>query len=92
VKQKNVNPLNVHKVRRAAFCPPYFESALLPSLSRVGMPREIDDWVYKNMTGRYFIGRTVNTTDTGSISVVPYIAFENPSELSIFMLSCPYLK
>tara|TARA_R110000851_G_scaffold223879_1_gene376715 strand:- start:128 stop:409 length:282 start_codon:yes stop_codon:yes gene_type:complete len=93
MSKKSINPLNIHKVRRAVFCPPYFESMTLPSplYMRLNLI-SINSWIYINMSGRYFLGAAITVDDNSSIVVVQNVAFENPSELSLFMLSCPYLK
>jgi hypothetical protein len=96
---KSVNPLNIHEVRRTLFCPPYFEKAPLPCAT--GGPstrgsgvvnRLIVSWVNDNLTGRFYIGLSVDVTSKFPVRTETYIAFENPSELTIFMLSCPHLN
>jgi hypothetical protein len=84
-----VNPLNVHQVRRASFCPPYFETAELSK--RSNLSRLIDEWIYSNLAGRYYIGETVISEEGSSLRHTTVIGFETPSELSLFMLGCPYL-
>jgi hypothetical protein len=92
MSKKSINPLNIHKVRRAVFCPPYFESMTLPSRVGGGRSASINSWIHTNLSGRYFLGAAITVDDNSSIVTVQYVAFENPSELSLFMLSCPYLK
>jgi hypothetical protein len=96
MSKKRINPLTIHKVRRAVFCPPYFESMTLPpGVGGRGTVSTISRWIYENMSGRYYIGPEVELAelnDSSCIVIVQRVAFENPSELSIFMLSCPYLK
>ena len=53
----------------------------------------IDKWVYQNCKNRYFLGKTFeknpkNTRPNYSIK----IGFEDPKELSYFVLACPHLK
>jgi hypothetical protein len=93
MSKKSINPLNIHNVRRAVFCPPYFESMTLPTKDRYSRTTAaINSWIYTHLTGRYFVGKEISVDDNSSIVIVEFIAFENPSELSLFMLSCPYLK
>ena len=95
MKLKKVNPLNVFKVRRAEFCPPYFESVTINETYNI--IKALDDWIYNNLKGRYYIGKNLilsDTTTTKNAQILNKIkiGFENPSELSYFMLACPLLK
>lgn len=86
---KKINPLNIHKARRLDFCPPGFETVNIePGYNLV---KAIDEWIFDNTTGRYFIGNTVNC-DTGPIKSKLKVGFEKSSEMSYFMLACPHLK
>lgn len=90
IKDK-INPLNVLEARRVSFCPPYFNSATF--LTRYNLEKAINEWIYDNLTGRYFIGKTITLdpkVNNQKLSIK--VAFENPSEMSYFMLACPLLK
>lgn len=85
-----VNPLNVHHARRVDFCPPYFEFiTITPSYS---LNKTLDEWIYENTSSRYYIGNTVEASEGTPFKQKIKIGFENPSELSFFMLACPLLK
>lgn len=89
-KTLKVNPLNAFGVRRTEFCPPYFETFTMET--RFNLSKALNEWIYENCRSRYYIGLTVELSD-----VVPYkqkikIGFENPSELSYFIMACPLLK
>lgn len=45
-------------------------------------------WVHDNLKGRYYIGSTIDQ----NYKAVLKIGFEEPKELSYFMLACPLLK
>jgi len=45
-------------------------------------------WVHDNLKGRYYIGSTIDQ----NYKTVLKIGFEEPKELSYFMLACPLLK
>jgi hypothetical protein len=92
MSKKSINPLNIHKVRRAVFCPPYFESMTLSLGYRHSGSTAMHNWIHTNMSGRYFIGDVITVDDNSTVITLRHVAFENPSELSLFMLSCPYLK
>ena len=86
-----INPLNVIEVRRVEFCPPYFETVVINPSYNLNVA--IDDWIYNNLSGRYYIGQSIEESSgsTGFRQKLK-IGFENPSELSYFMLACPHLK
>lgn len=91
LKKNKVNPLNLFEKRRVEFCPPYFESITInPSYNLL---KAIDDWIYDNLSGRYYLGKTIDLEEISSSIKSKYkIAFEDPKEMSYFMLACPHLK
>ena len=88
MKQTKVNPLRVFDVRRVEFCPPYFETTVFPL--RYNVKEAISEWIEDNLSGRYYVGKTVTGHKTINSNVK--IGFENNSELSYFLLACPHLK
>jgi hypothetical protein len=89
-KKDNVNPLNVLDARRVDFCPPYFDSiSISPAYN---LSKALDEWIYENLSGRYYIGHTVDLESTRPFKSKIKIGFENPTEMSFFMLACPILK
>lgn len=90
VKNNKINPLNILDLRRVEYCPPYFESVeISPSYNII---RAINDWIFENLSGRYFISNVASYEENMPIKQKVKIAFENPSELSYFILACPHLK
>jgi len=89
-KKDNVNPLNVLDARRVDFCPPYFDSiSISPAYN---LSKALDECIYENLSGRYYIGHTVDLESTKPFKSKIKIGFENPTEMSFFMLACPILK
>jgi hypothetical protein len=90
LEKGKVNPLNVLEVRRLEFCPPYFESIIItPSYN---LNSAIDDWIFSNLTGRYYIGPAIGTDQSTGLKQKLRIGFETSKEMSYFMLACPHLK
>ena len=87
---KKANPLNVLEIRTVEFCPPYFETLTLNT--RYNLVESLKEWIHHNLSGRYYIGQSVNLDNKNSISIVVKIGFEEKKELSYFMLACPHLK
>lgn len=91
MKKDKINPLNVLEARRVNFCPPYFNSATFAT--GYNLEKALNDWIYENLTGRYYIGKSVTLdSKVNSQKLSIKIAFENSSEMSYFMLACPLLK
>lgn len=85
-----INHLNVLEVRKVDFCPPYFETlTIAPGYNLLDV---INDWIYTNLKGKYYIGQTVGLNKEDAIVNVLKIGFENKKEMSYFMLACPHLK
>lgn len=88
-----INPLNVIEARRVEFCPPYFETVVINPSYNLNVA--IDEWIYNHLSGRYFMGPSIEEatgTSSSGFKQKLKIGFENPSELSYFMLACPHLK
>jgi hypothetical protein len=84
LKHNEVNPLTVFGMRRMEHCPPHFSSIRFET--RVA-EKLITDWIWENLTGRFYVGDVYFKSDTNShISLEKQIAFEIPGELSYFSL------
>mgnify|MGYP000008666977 CR=1 FL=1 len=84
---KEPNPLNVYNLRTLKVPPPHFEYCLVPMT--YNLADAMTNWVKENLKGRYYIGSSI---DKENLSSVLKIGFEEPKELSYFMLACPLLK
>lgn len=83
-----VNPLNVLGVRKLPYVPFHFAKTYTENLKDI---YEIDDWIYTNLNSRYCIKKTHKLDKNNKISEVCEIAVEDPKELSMLSLGCPYL-
>lgn len=84
------NPLNLFDLRRAEIAPPYFEYVSIDFT--YNMDNAIIHWIEKNLKGRYFVKRSSGINSSDVVDQVLKIGFEEPKELSMFMLACPHLK
>ena len=88
MKEFKVNPLNVIGSRR--------QECLLPHMTPIsahvnGIYRhDIISWIEDNLKGRYWIGSLTKIVDN-RIAAYDAIAFEDPYEATLFLLSCPHL-
>ena len=86
---KKINPLNVHRMRRAEYCPSHFETITIEI--KYNLIKAIDEWIFFNAHGRYYVGNCIELDSNKKKSKIK-IGFERSSELSYFMLACPHLK
>jgi hypothetical protein len=81
-----INPLNVLGLRRLNYVPEHF--------ARMNIKNNLDEinsWVYSNLNGRYAINRALKAGDDNKMIETQEIGFEDPAELTMFSLACPYL-
>ena len=86
----DLNPLEVLKVRKMTTIPPHFSTT---RLSDTEYYNGVEDWVKIRLKGRYAIYKSpyYDQNSNGLKSSV-HIGFEDPSELTYFMLACPHLR
>ena len=88
---EKINPLNFYGIRQLEIPPPHFEYTTI-EMRRYNLEQTIVKWIEKNLKGRFYVG-SIHELDKNNKQVkVIKIGFEDPKELSIFTLSCPYLK
>ena len=83
LKHGEVNPLNVFGLRELQHCPPHFQKVSFELRTNV---KDIKDWVYENLSGRFWFGEQYVEITNGKLSIEKCIAFENHSEASYFSL------
>jgi hypothetical protein len=83
LKHNEANPLAVFGLRRVEHCPPHFVTVVFDSY----VPeKQITDWVYENLSGRFYFGDWYKEDDSKKHSMSRCIAFEQPGEASYFTL------
>lgn len=83
LKYGEVNPLNVFGLRLVEHCPPHFERVTFDIRTSA---KQISDWIYENLEGRFWLGDVYDSGPTGSVSINKCAAFEKHSEASYFSL------
>ena len=83
LKHGEVNPLNVFGLRELQHCPPHFQKVSFELRTNV---KDIKNWVYENLSGRFWFGEQYVELTHGKLSIDKCIAFENHSEASYFSL------
>jgi hypothetical protein len=83
LKHNEANPLAVFGLRRVDHCPPHFTKVMFDSYT---IEKVITDWIYENLSGRFFFGDWYNEDENGKNGMVRCVAFEEPGEASYFTL------
>jgi len=85
----SVNPLNVVGQRRLQYIPPHF--SILNIENPESGVEKIDRWIYDNLNSRYCIKLKQGLDAKRRIVEVCQIGVEDPKELTLFSLACPYV-
>lgn len=91
--KRSINPLNVLDMRRVSFIPPHF-SCMTINISNAWSDntKKIDQWVYENLNSRYCL-KTIQKLDSQRVIQLKLVlGIEDPKELTIFNLKCPYIN
>ena len=83
-----VNPLSVLSVRKLSFIPEHFSCVTIKGLDLD--IKMLDYWINYNLNSRYAIKKTV-VLDNNKIVEAIEIGIENPTEITMMTLGCPYL-
>ena len=77
-------------IRRLSHEPPHLATIDLPHT--YNMESAISKWIDNNLKKRYYLNRVIGLTKQNKIETVLRAGFEDPKELSYFVLDCPLLK
>ena len=77
-------------IRRLSYEPPHLATIDLPHT--YNMETAISKWIDSNLKKRYFLKKAIGLTKSNKIETVLRAGFEDPKELSYFVLACPLLK
>jgi hypothetical protein len=83
LQYREVNPLNVHGLRRVEHLPPHFCEV---SFDLKTQESNISDWIFTNLEGRFYFGDKVVIDSNGKRTMFKVVAFERHSEASYFGL------
>jgi len=83
LKYREVNPLNVHGLRRLEFCPPHFTPVRFDLRTQ---DKAITDWIWANCSGRFYFGDYYQVDPDGKKSMCKQVCFEIASEATYLAL------
>lgn len=88
LKNGTLNPLNVLGFRVMPRIPKHFYSVYvdvscdIPTLIR---------WIFNNLNSRFSVVSELNISEANFMTESTKIGFEDSKEMTMFMLTCPYL-
>ena len=89
IKNK-ISPEDFFNIRRLKYKPPHLAMIDLPS--QYNLEQAVEKWIETNLKKRYYLNKTVGLTKENKLEQVMRVGFEDPKELSYFVLACPLLK
>lgn len=88
--RNKINPLNALDIRKVDFPAVHFHFVQI-SKRTPHVIKQVDNWIYDNLNGRYYIGSDIDLDNLNVICYVTKIGFENPKEVTFFKIACPYI-
>lgn len=89
ILKEKINPLNVLGLRITPNIFPHFKTINLLSTVEKDKKDKINRWIYLNLNGRYCIKEQLKVDDDENrFSHCYVVGFEDPRDLTIFLLSC----
>lgn len=89
LKHNEANPLAVFGLRELEHCPPHFTLVTFDLKCR---QKTISDWVWSNLSGRFYCGDRMYKDDQNNVHNHCCAAFEIASEASMFALMLDQLN
>jgi hypothetical protein len=89
LKNGTLNPLNVLGFRHVNWIPKHFHTVYVelgcdaPTIKR---------WIFNNLNSRFGVEIELMVTENNHMTESVKIGFEDPREMTLFMLTCPYLE
>jgi hypothetical protein len=84
-----INPMNVLGLRRLKHIPPHFAKMTSRNIEKIDL---IDSWIYTRLDGRYCIKKSYILDSNKKLTETVEIGMEDPKELSMLGLGCPFLQ
>ena len=83
------NALSTLGLRKLPFVPVHFTSCKIANRSDIQI---LDHWISYNLNSRYAIKKSYTINVNNLMEEGIEIGFEDPSEMTFFMLGCPHIK
>jgi hypothetical protein len=83
-----VNPLSVLGLRKLNFIPDHFAKI---TVNKTIDTKLIDNWINYNLNSRYAVTKNLSIDQNKKMIEVLEIGLEDPKEITMLTLGCPYL-
>jgi hypothetical protein len=83
-----INPLGVLKFRKLSFIPEHFTKILVDGFIDIKL---LDHWISYNLNSRYAIKKNLSLDHNKKMVNMIEIGIEDPREITMLTLGCPYL-
>jgi len=88
LSRNEVNPLGVLGVRKLSFIPEHFTKLAVSNPVDIKL---LDHWINYHLNSRYAIKKTLSLDSNNKTSEVVEIGIEDPREITMLTLGCPYI-
>lgn len=88
LSRNEVNPLNVLGLRKLTFIPQHFGKIAISVERSIPL---LDNWISYYLNSRYAIKKSYTLDHNNRMIEVLEIGIEDPRELTMLTLGCPYL-
>lgn len=85
-----INALDLLGLRKVNYVPTHFSKFKLSD--RDFLTENLENWIKIKSKGRYFLKKCPDIGSDGRLKNSLIVGFENPSELTHFILACPHLR
>ena len=90
IVKNRVTAQDFFEIRRLSYEPSHL--ATIDLSHTYNIESAISKWIDTNLKKRYFLKKVIGLTKENKIETVLRAGFEDPKELSYFVLACPLLK
>lgn len=90
IVKNRVTAQDFFEIRRLSYETSHLATIDLPHT--YNMESAISKWIDINLKKRYYLKKSIGLTRENKIDTVLRAGFEDPKELSYFVLACPHLK
>jgi hypothetical protein len=88
----NLNPIEVLKQRKLSTLPLHFSKIKISDDGFFFIENNIESWIKNKLKGRYCIVYQPAIDGDGKFKSCLFAGFEDPKELTYFMLACPDIR
>lgn len=89
LNNRTINALGILSMRKLEFIPEHFTTHSIDKLIEIEL---IECWIKFNLASRYAIKKIFLLDSNNIVIEKTNIGIEDPTEMTMFLLACPYLN